>query len=272
MQTPFIIFHRIQIKNSRICSLDAILNIYNSKINTFFNVTFTSSFCFYRKNTKIYIIYIKHWHSTYSYMTINIALILHLCCMSVCLPLQGPVGSLLPQQQVLLGQLQSELRHLQPGLMQLGVGSTLPGAQLPQLPAQALGHMLAGVQTLLQHLDLGLGGLVLHLKNHMGGTEMLRLCSWGDAVKVVLTPTVDNMTSGDLNLLYVFTWLIHSIILWSRKRQQSNHLQGFSFLFIVLHLAGHLLHSFFQPGRQRCVHYIYIFMQTNLQRRKKHSN
>lgn len=52
----------------------------------------------------------------------------HFSRMFVRLSLQGPVGTLLPEEQVLLGQLQSQLGHLQAGLVQLGVGVALTGA------------------------------------------------------------------------------------------------------------------------------------------------
>lgn len=88
----------------------------------------------------------------------------HFCRMLVRLPLQGPVGVLLPEEQVLLGQLQGQPGHLQAGLVQLGVGVAQTGAQLPQLPAQVLGRALAGLQALLQAPRLLQGGLGLHLQ------------------------------------------------------------------------------------------------------------
>lgn len=88
----------------------------------------------------------------------------HFCCVSVCFSFQGPVGALLPEDQVLLGQLQGELGHLQPGLVQLAVGMALTGAQLPQLPAQALSYVLTGLQALLQPLYLRQSSFVLRLQ------------------------------------------------------------------------------------------------------------
>lgn len=82
----------------------------------------------------------------------------------MCLSLQGPVGALLPEEQVLLGQLQRELGHLQAGLVQLGVGVALAGTQLPQFPAQTFGQVLADLQPLLQAPCLLQGGLCLCLR------------------------------------------------------------------------------------------------------------
>lgn len=88
----------------------------------------------------------------------------HFCCMFVCFSFKGPVGALLPEDQVLLGQLQGELGHLKPGLVQLGVDVALTGAQIPQLPAQTLSYMLADLQTLLQPSYLHQSSLVLRLQ------------------------------------------------------------------------------------------------------------
>ncbi len=88
----------------------------------------------------------------------------HLCCVFVSFSFQGPVGALPPEDQVLLGQLQGELGHLQAGLVQLGVGIALTGAQLPQLPTQALRYMLTSLQALLQPSHLHQSSLILHLQ------------------------------------------------------------------------------------------------------------
>lgn len=88
----------------------------------------------------------------------------HFCCVFVCFSFKGPIGPLLSQDQVLLGQLQGELGYLQPGLVQLGVGMALTGAQLSQLPAQTLGYMITGLQTLLQAVHLQQSSLVLRLQ------------------------------------------------------------------------------------------------------------
>lgn len=84
--------------------------------------------------------------------------------MFVCFSFKGPIGPLLSQDQVLLGQLQGELGYLQPGLVQLGVGMALAGAQLSQLPAQTLSYMITGPQTLLQASHLQQSSLVLCLQ------------------------------------------------------------------------------------------------------------
>lgn len=89
-----------------------------------------------------------------------------------CFSFQGPVGALLPEDQVLLGKLQGELGHLQPGLVELGVDVALTGAQLPQLPAQALSHMLTSLQTLMQPPYLGQSDLVLRLQGDERCTAM----------------------------------------------------------------------------------------------------
>lgn len=88
----------------------------------------------------------------------------HFCCMSVCLSLQSPVGPLLPQEEVLLRQLQSELGHLESGLVQVSVGVTLSGAQVPQLPTQAFCHVVAGLETFLEQSCLGKSILIFHLR------------------------------------------------------------------------------------------------------------
>lgn len=87
----------------------------------------------------------------------------HFCCMSVCFSFKGPVSAFLPEEQVLLGQLQGELGHLQAGLLQLGVDAALIGAQLPKFPAQILSYTFAGIQTLLQAAHLQQSSLVLIL-------------------------------------------------------------------------------------------------------------
>lgn len=90
----------------------------------------------------------------------------HFCYMLVGFSLQSPVGPLLPEEQVLLRQLQGELGHLQPGLVQLSVGVSLSGSHVPQLPAEALGHVLSGLQTLLQPSHLRQSNIALHLRRN----------------------------------------------------------------------------------------------------------
>lgn len=84
--------------------------------------------------------------------------------MSVCFSFKGPVTALLPEEQVLLRQLQGELGHLQAGLLQLGVDAALTGAQLPEFPAQTLSYTFTGIQTLLQAAHLQQSSPVLILK------------------------------------------------------------------------------------------------------------
>lgn len=88
----------------------------------------------------------------------------HLGRVSGGLSLRGPVGALLLEDQVLLGQLQGELGHLELCPVELGEGVTLPGAQLLQLPAQTLSRTFRRVQTLLEAAHLQQSGLVLLLK------------------------------------------------------------------------------------------------------------
>lgn len=136
--------------------------------------------------------------------------------MSVCFSFKGPVSALLPEEQVLLGQLQGELGHLQAGLLQLGVDAALIGAQLPEFPAQTLSYTFAGFQTPLQAAHLQQSSFVLILETDKRVLESL---------------------TGLSNMCLTRRW---------------DHLQCLPLLLIVFHLTGQFFQSLLQPETQKC--------------------